>query len=396
MMTRPVSETNNNKRICRAARPSTGSALIIALLTAAAPAALAQQAPGLPSAQRPAAAKTPIEPTLRSIPAAAKPVFDRAADTLRFAESGLSRAPADARQSYRTAAQDLRQMLALAGYSPRVTAPDGSEAADLTTGAIRFDVRTLRTAAYRSSSPQDAALLKRAANLYEAAGQSLTEARQREAMNRPDPAATAALNRAARANAARRSTTATAAAASGGYSQVASNSLPPARHRGPAVSVRVYGSHQDQVQARQQGMQALRDLYAPPATTAATAADTANEAAANESAAAAALAAQASAYNEAYQQAAAQQAYLNALGLGPGITLGPNGSLFSSYPAGVYGYGGYPLSSAPFVGVTPANPGFPYGGMIAPPTTFFQNPFGPPITLPGPVTVSPLPGLFNP
>lgn len=392
MTRQTLTNKENTKRWRAAGWSSGGAALILTLLTGAAMPSTAQ-------AQQPPAAKTPIEPTLHSIPATARPVFDRAADALRVAERGANSAPMDARASYRSAAQLLRQMLAIAGYSTQVAPSDGSAVATISPGGVRYDVRALRLAAYQSSSA-DAALLKRAATLYESAAQRLAQAQAREAMNPPNPNRTADLNQAARRNSDRTKAAQAAAAANNAeYSQVASNSLPPQRtSSGHGVSVRIMGNRQDQAAARQQGLQSLRDLYAPPSTTAAATVAAPGTAGAED----AALAEQNAAYNAAYQQALAQQAYLNALGVGPGITFGPNGSLFGGYPYGpfsygAYGaYGGYPISSGPVTFVTPVLPSNPYAGLTATPGLYFLNPFGQSVNLNTPVTITPLPGTLFP
>jgi len=318
MITRP--ETNKNSRNNRGRVAAwIGNGALITMLTVAttatiSSAAVAQEGTALPAKSSPS--KLPIEPTLRNVPQSAVPIFNRAADLLRIAQQRQRHGSPEARQSYQMAAQGFRQFLVTGGYSPNVASTDGASVAGstITPGQVASDLRLLQNAG-RQVAPQQAAILSRAAGLYASAAKNFMEGQQNASLAQSSSIRTAALNRAARANAGHR-----------GSSQVASNSMPPMSNGRP-VKVVIHGSHQDQVAARQQGLKDLTNLYAEQSAT-----EAANQAAANQAAADQAAANQA---------ALQQQAYMNQGWYQPYAPYGAYGvqtyNPYNPYGAGLYG-----------------------------------------------------------
>jgi hypothetical protein len=222
--------------------------LVAASALAIAPAANAQLV-NTPSPTNGSYVKTPIEPTLHRVPQSLVPIFNRAGDLLRVAQSRSMHGPERARESYRLAVQDFRQFLATGGYSANVASTDGASVAGntITASSAAADIRVIKAAAASTTESQQATI-NRLASLYDQATKNFMMGDTRTALLQMPSTKTTALNKAAKANR--------------GYTKVAvSDSMPPKTNGKRAVKVVIYGSHQDQVAARAQGNQALQNAY---------------------------------------------------------------------------------------------------------------------------------------
>jgi hypothetical protein len=336
------------------------------------------------------AANIPADARLSRVPAQVASIFDRAGDMLGVAQDrSVTAHTASARAEYRVAARELRKFLNLGGYGR--TGDPGTLDMVVTPGQARSDAQSIRNAALDERSPLQAAILKRAAALYENAAENIVAADQREI----------------------------AFASSGdggrtGYASASASELPPVRHTDysrPAVKVVIHGSEYSQRQARQQGIQELQAMYAQQ----------------NDNETTASAVASANAANNGYGQTGPLPAYpyggwltapygTNALAAQAYLNSGQNLAYGGPY-FGDYGYypgtflpsanGGYvtPLtpfggdlvpnvpSGVPEISVGPApNAVAPNGAIFEGPGLLLQpNPIVPQQITPAPIVVAPVP-----
>lgn len=119
------------------------------------------------------------------LPTAARPVMERAAMVYQAAQARVTRAPESAQQSYRMAADAMKQALSAGRFASTGTAPfnDARSAYGLPISSTQVadDIRVLRAASKNATGSQ-AAMLQKIAGLYATGVKEFFTAQLREAL----------------------------------------------------------------------------------------------------------------------------------------------------------------------------------------------------------------------